>query len=361
MSIKINYNRLFWLLNISGWFLFVCVDFFLNYEMYNYFPRFWYFLSSYIYVCILCLFLRKTYNKYLSKNIKYKTIIFLIVIISVLTSTIWFLTDYLVYVITIAYKKPILEFLIIYLKTIAENFRMAKSLIYRCFPLIIWGLLYVVLKTWLDLAEEKEKREKAFLLAQQAQLQMLRYQLNPHFLFNSLSSIQALMYENRAVADKMITELSEFLRYTLSHINKTFVSLNEELDAIQRYLTIEKIRFEEKLEYSINYTNEALNYKVLSFLLQPIIENAIKHGIKTSDIPLKISVNALVVKDILQIEISNSGKWINNKTEGTGITNLKERLENAYHKHYVLKINEINNKVVVLLELEHLEDKVINK
>jgi len=226
------------------------------------------------------------------------------------------------------------------------------------YPLLIWSLMYAALKMWYELVIEKEKREKAFLLAQQAQLKMLRYQLNPHFLFNSLSSIQALIYENQRMGDKMLTELSEFLRYTLSHVNKTYVPFKEELEAIQRYLTIEKIRFEEKLEYSIHCTPEAGHYKVLSFLIQPLIENAIKHGIKTSEIPLKIRIDGKVLNSTLLIGISNTGQWVNGKNEGTGIVNLRERLENAYQNRHTFKTSENDGWVIVQLEIEHEENHI---
>jgi LytS/YehU family sensor histidine kinase len=239
------------------------------------------------------------------------------------------------------------------LSILSTNARIFKRTFQMAYPLLIWSLMYVALKIWFELVVEKEKREKAFLLAQQAELKMLRYQLNPHFLFNSLNSIQALIFENQHMADKMLTELSEFLRYTLSHANKTYVPFKDELEAVQRYLTIEKIRYEEKLEYSIKCSEEAGNYQVLSFLIQPLIENAIKHGIKTSAIPLQIGINGTVTNNSLMIEISNTGKWLQNKNEGTGIANLKERLENAYENRHAFKMFEKDGKVTVQLSIEH--------
>jgi LytS/YehU family sensor histidine kinase len=144
------------------------------------------------------------------------------------------------------------------------------------------------------------------------------------------------------------------------HVNKTYVPFNEELEAIQRYLTIEKIRYEEKLEYSLDCSPDAGTYKVLSFLIQPIIENAIKHGIKTSEIPLKINISGRVVNHVLRIEISNSGHWLNSKNEGTGIANLRERLENAYPNRHTYKTYENDGRVIVELEIEH-EEKSVEK
>lgn len=355
MHFKINYTKLFWILHIIGWLLFIAVDLFLYFDEYWHFPRFWFFLFSYFCLFWLILILRKIYSGYLKRFKRYKNIILLIFAGSLGLSLLWIIIDHLIFAVFNAGEKSIGQFIYEVFYSLIENGRIFKSIIFRMFPLIIWSLLYVALKIWFELTEEKEKREKAFLLAQQAQLNMLRYQLNPHFLFNSLSSIQALIYENKNIADKMLTELSEFLRYTLSHVNKTYVPLKEEFEAIKRYLTIEKIRFEEKLEYEISCSAEASNYKVLSFLIQPIIENAIKHGIKTSPIPLQLFISAQVMQHKLIISISNTGKWIPTQNDGTGITNLKERLENAYQHRHVFSINEKDNKVIVMLELEHKE------
>ena len=172
-----------------------------------------------------------------------------------------------------------------------------------------WSSLYFGIKYWRDWEDEKYRAEKATMLARTAQLQMLRYQLNPHFLFNALNSVRALVVENKNDAKAMITELSEFLRYSLIHRDEEQVLLREELDAIRHYLSVEKRRFEDKLEVTFAIDPHAAGYPVLGFLLHPLVETAIKYGMKSSPLPLRIRIEASVWGGALHITIINSGAW----------------------------------------------------
>jgi len=144
--------------------------------------------------------------------------------------------------------------------------------------LFTWSVLYFVINFWIEWKQQEGRTEKANVLAQKAQLQMLRYQLNPHFLFNSLNSIRALIEENERNARMMITELSEFLRYSLMSNNYSNVPLSNELDAIRHYFSIEKKRYEDKLNVTFDIDPLAEDYPVISFLVHPLVENAIKYG-----------------------------------------------------------------------------------
>lgn len=361
---KKNRNTLFWLFNISGWFLFFGLDVALNFSNYAELSTILNVIALFLFAVLLSSVMRRVYRNRMPENFQIRRVILLIVIVSLGASFIRLIFSLLVesyFCTTSGFANNFRDNLTI----MSANARFLKRTFQMAYPLLIWSLMYVALKMWFELVIEKEKREKAFLLAQQAELKMLRYQLNPHFLFNSLNSIQALIFENQQMADKMVTELSEFLRYTLSHVNKTYVPFKEELEAVQRYLTIEKIRYEEKLEYTVQCSEEAGNYPVLSFLIQPLIENSIKHGIKTSLIPLKISIIGTVVNNTLQIEITNTGRWVRNSNEGTGIPNLKERLENAYENRHTFKMFENDGKVTVQLAIEHqdipVEHDFLNK
>jgi len=187
---------------------------------------------------------------------------------------------------------------------------------------------------------------------------MLRYQLNPHFLFNSLNSIRALIDEDKRNAKNMITELSEFLRYSLISKNYSDVPLIDEIEAVKHYLSIEKKRFEEKLNIKIKIDPLAEDYPVLSFLIHPIIENAIKYGMQTSSLPLKIYVGAKVRNNRLLIEVRNSGKWIeaqgnnNLPSTGIGLKNVQLRLQNAFPNSHSFKIEKNKNDVCIKIEIE---------
>lgn len=160
---------------------------------------------------------------------------------------------------------------------------------------------------------------------------MLRNQLNPHFLFNSLNSIQGLVYENPGLADSMISELSEFLRYSLQYNTRVLVTVNEELEILKKYLSIEKIRYEERLEYEITAEDDLLNQEIPSFITQPLVENSIKHGLSNNPAGIKVLVNVYCVTNLLTIEVANTGTLTSaNWTPGTGIKNILERLEKMY-------------------------------
>jgi two-component system, LytTR family, sensor kinase len=221
-----------------------------------------------------------------------------------------------------------------------------------------WTALYFSIKYRIEWQEEKKRSEEAFHLAQKAQFQMLRYQLNPHFLFNSLNSIKALVEEDKASAKQMITELSDFLRYSLKDKDIAFRPLKEELDALKLYLSIEKKRFEEKIQISYDIPDETINKQILNFLIHPIIENAIKYGMKTSKLPLEINIKSYMENDFLAIEICNSGKWLEwgeaegRHGTGTGLENVKKRLENTYLNDYRFEISKGENRVCVKITMK---------
>jgi LytS/YehU family sensor histidine kinase len=223
-----------------------------------------------------------------------------------------------------------------------------------------WSVLYFGMKYWFDWETEKKRALKAKSLAQHAQLQMLRYQVNPHFLFNALNSVRALIDEDKKNAKGMITELSEFLRYSLITRDHTEVTLKDELEAIRHYLSIEKKRYEDKLDVSFDIEPSAEDYPILSFLIHPFIENAIKYGMKTSPMPLRIRVNVSTKDGQLRIEVSNTGHWLQPATEpetkiegtGTGLENVRARLENAYPNKYHLETKELDGWVKAILEIQ---------
>jgi two-component system LytT family sensor kinase len=222
-----------------------------------------------------------------------------------------------------------------------------------------WSVLYFGMKYWRDWDAEKKRAQQAVTLAHRAQLQMLRYQVNPHFLFNALNSVRALMDEDKKNAKGMITELSEFLRYSLVTRDHTEVTLENELEAIRHYLSIEKKRFEDKLDVTFEIDQQAREYHVLSFLIHPFVENAIKYGMKTSPMPLRILIHASTIDGHLRIVISNTGSWLKAVSEaerisngtGTGLENVRARLENAYPNRYRLETRECDGWVQAILEI----------
>jgi len=213
-------------------------------------------------------------------------------------------------------------------------------------PIVGWSALYLGIKFWQEWVDEKARAEKAQVLAQTAQLQMLRYRLNPHFLFNALNSIRALVSEDKTSAKSMITELSEFLRYSLVSKNYKNVPFKDEIDSVRHFFNIQKMRYEDNLDVSLDIDPATEEFPVLSFLLHPLAENAVKYGMSTSSMPLKIQIKAQIRQASLHFEIINSGSWIepadpkSGGVIGKGLDNVRRRLADAYPGTHHLDIFE---------------------
>ncbi|HKX84206.1 MAG TPA: histidine kinase [Pyrinomonadaceae bacterium] len=220
--------------------------------------------------------------------------------------------------------------------------------------LAAWSAFYLGVKNWWSWQNERENALQSAALANKAQLEMLRYQLNPHFLFNALNSVRASIDEDSARAKKMITQLSEFLRYSLLNESSRKIPLRVELEAVRNYLEIEKTRFEDKLVVDFTIENDAENFNVPCFILNPLVENAVKHGLQTSPKPLSISIYAETFGPKLVLEVSNSGtlKYDPNGS-GTkiGLKNVSERLEKAYGESGGLELKQEGDLVKARIEI----------
>lgn len=165
-----------------------------------------------------------------------------------------------------------------------------------------------------------------------AKLDLLRAQLHPHFLFNTLNGISELMHEDMEQADLMLGHLSEMLRSSLEHTGKCEVTLGEELEFLRRYLEIQRMRFSEKLAFSISVPPDLLSCRVPYLILQPLVENAVLHGIARSPSSGRVDVNVFAENRVLRIEVVDSGPGLPLKTmkEGLGLRNTRLRLLHSY-------------------------------
>lgn len=217
-----------------------------------------------------------------------------------------------------------------------------------------WSALYFGVKFWWVWQRGQKDLIEARGLANQAQLEMLRYQLNPHFLFNALNSIQGSIDEDSSRSKKMVIELSEFLRYSLLNNKEEAVPLSEEIQAVQNYLSIEKIRFEDKLEVSFEIDRAAENFRVPCFLLNPLVENAIKHGFDKRRQLLKLCISAKMKNGALCLEVANTGRLKNDNDGGTkvGLKNVRERLDKHFHErgHFTLEEDKgrVRAQIIIL-------------
>lgn len=203
----------------------------------------------------------------------------------------------------------------------------------------LFSLTYFIVDYWQKLYVQRERARSAELLSERARLQMLRYQLNPHFLFNALNSVRMMVVEDPTRARQMITELSEFLRHSVD--GGVDCTIGEEIAAIENYVAIQRIRFERKLEVEIDVDTAASPIVVPSFLIHPLVENAVKYGMETSPMPLRVEVSVLRKGVELLIRVRNSGRLVPSRAgAGTGLSNTRQRLALAFPQRHVFRLEE---------------------
>jgi two-component system LytT family sensor kinase len=227
---------------------------------------------------------------------------------------------------------------------------VSSTYLYLC-----WAGTYFGIKYYESLQQQREATLRAATLAQEAQLKMLRYQLNPHFLFNTLNAISTLILDNEnRTANQTVMRLSEFLRYTLDQDPMKKVTLRQEIEAMNLYLSTEKLRFGDrlKLEYAIEDT--ALDALVPSLLLQPLIENAVKYAVSPSEHGGTLRVEGRARGSMLELAVADDGPGLNTGAapgagRGVGLRNIRERLAVLYEDRH--RFATLDNKPGLRIEL----------
>ena len=202
--------------------------------------------------------------------------------------------------------------------------------------LAAWTALYYGINYFLLLEEQIRQRERLESQASSAQLAMLRYQLNPHFLFNTLNSISTLvLLKQTERANAMLARLSSFLRYTLANEPTAKVTLAQEVETLKLYLEIEKMRFEDRLRPHFRIESETIGARLPSLLLQPLIENAIKYAVTPAENGGDIWITAQREGQAVRIEVADNGDgegadMVAAPSTGVGLANIRDRLAQAY-------------------------------
>jgi two-component system, LytTR family, sensor kinase len=221
-----------------------------------------------------------------------------------------------------------------------------KSAVQAAILMMFWCTLYFGILQWHDAAQDRERRLSAEAAARQARLDALRYQLNPHFLFNALNAVTTLVLEgNAAAATRMLTQIAGLLRSSLDEAPLE-VSLDEELAFTERYLAIEQIRLEERLQVEWLIQTETRPALVPSLLLQPLVENAVRHGIAPHVSGGRLAIRSQLCGERLQIRVSNSGAQRTGGVRpsrrppgGIGLANTAERLRTLYGSDHRLVLS----------------------
>ena len=213
----------------------------------------------------------------------------------------------------------------------------------------ILTLIYYLVIYYNDL--QTKLKDENFLkdALRNTELNLLKSQINPHFLFNSLNSISALTFISPQKAQDMIISLSDYLRYSISFPDKELVSLGTEIENIERFLAIEKIRFGERLAYTFELEKGIEKQLIPPMILQPIIENAIKHGVYQSTELVHILIAMELKEDYTNIIVSNNFEpaEINQTGVGLGLKNCSERLRILYGNQDLIRTNKEKNQFTV--------------
>ena len=214
--------------------------------------------------------------------------------------------------------------------------RIFSGALISTYLLLCWSALYYGIYYYESAQREREASLRASALAQEAQMKMLRYQLNPHFLFNTLNAISTLILDrDNATANQAVTRLSAFLRHTLDQDPMKKVTLQQELEALDLYLGIEKLRFGPRLRLQRDVDAVALRALVPSLLLQPLIENALKYAIAPSETGGTLHIGARLIGPRLLLHVADDGPGLQHPEalgsgRGVGLRNTRERLAVLY-------------------------------
>lgn len=215
------------------------------------------------------------------------------------------------------------------------------------------GLVMIFYQRWNEVVESQAREGDTLTLVREAELQKLQTQLQPHFLFNSLNSINALILTNPDQARQMVQQLSDFLRLTLSRADQPWVTFDRELDYLDSYLAIEKVRFGHRMEVKLEVTPEARTFTMPTLILQPLLENAIKYGLYGTTGKIVIELKAMMKADQLEIEIRNpfDADMQPPTGSGFGLTGLQRRLYLIYARNDLMQRSTADNLFVVTLTI----------
>lgn len=255
------------------------------------------------------------------------------VITACITSALWAYSGYFILSSIYDYNETYMEFL-----KEAIKWRVYAGIIYYAILIAI----YYVIFYYSSFRDKQEQEHRMETLVKEAELKSLKYQINPHFIFNSLNSISSLTISNPEKARDMSINLSNFLRKTLADNENQKIKLKEEIDNIKLYLEIEKVRFGERLEFIINVDKDCESYEIPNMILQPIVENAIKHGVYESIEKVTINFACKLEEGFISIIITNNfdPSAVSEIGEGIGLQNIRDRLKLIYGRMDLISISK---------------------
>ncbi|WP_374172485.1 sensor histidine kinase [Flavobacterium tructae] len=220
------------------------------------------------------------------------------------------------------------------------------------FLFFLWIIVYTIYKTTSQIKNNKMDRMEIENTLKDSQLNALKGQINPHFMFNSLNNIRGLILENPEKSREMITRLSEMLRYSLTKNEITTIALEEEIEMVENFIEISKIQMEDRLNFTSQIDPNTLKLQIPPMIIQMLIENAVKHGIAKLKEGGQISLETNLKNNSLTIVVSNTGiLTIEKDSTQLGIKNIEKRLHLIYGEKASFKLEEIENKVIAKITI----------
>ncbi|MGX7667118.1 sensor histidine kinase [Flavobacterium pedocola] len=212
---------------------------------------------------------------------------------------------------------------------------------------LVWLFVVLSIKVYAYINEVKITKLALESNLKESQLNSLKGQINPHFMFNSLNNIRGLILENPVKSREMITRLSEMLRYSLTKNDINTIALEEELEMVENFIEISKIQLEDRLTFVSSAAPSTLKIKIPPMIIQMLVENAVKHGIATLKEGGRIQLATTIEKEQLQILVSNTGKLaIAEDSTQIGLKNIQNRLSLLYGEQSLFELTEHNNEVL---------------
>ncbi|MBE9467386.1 MAG: histidine kinase [Bacteroidetes bacterium] len=264
--------------------------------------------------------------------------------VSVIYSLIWFLLSSLVFLFFIQNQDDYFSFL--------QNIFEVKFFIGLMIYFIMMFFYNLVIISRKNKINNEQRRELSTML-QQEELNSLKAQINPHFLFNSLNSISSLVYDNADDAHEAIVKLSDYFRYTLTLSKNQFTKVKEEIENVERYFEIEKIRFPEKMGINYKIDLSCNDFLIPVLILQPIAENAVKHGVYQNIEKSYIDISVRDDVDFYSIIFKNNFEDSTSKSisTSTGLENIRKRLRLIYDRNDLLSINKTEETFEIKIDI----------
>ncbi len=339
-SNRMNRKKIYWISQISGWSVYAIVNIIVS-AAFDYFS--WERVIVLLYLCSTGLFLTHIFRDVVKKhgwlNLPLKKIIPRVLIGSIITGTIMFAFFFLVNLGIKQYHFSHFKIAFFF----ADIFRLSTTV-------LLWALIYFAVHYFENYRQVQIESLIWEAAVKDFELKTLKSQLNPHFMFNALNSIRALIDVDPKSAQTAVTKLSNILRYSLKMERIETVSLEEEMQTVSDYLALETIRFEERLKYKIDFDQKAANIEIPPMMIQTLVENGIKHGISKRTEGGEINVKSEIVNSFLHIRIRNTGQ-INDSAllnaSGFGINNTKHRLHLLYGETASFSIKNNSDKEVL--------------